>query len=74
MKHRADKDIEQNDVSYQSLASVHMIVAAKYNAGSVCMQRHWTYELDDDDNIMEECYSCYICLCFFHYCNTFVHF
>jgi len=77
MKHRAGKDIQQDDVSYQSLASVHMIVAAKYkwycNVGSDCMQTHWTYELEDNDN-MEECDSCYTCLCFFHYHNALVHF
>lgn len=30
MKHKGAKDIQQEDVSYLSLASVHMIVAAKY--------------------------------------------
>jgi hypothetical protein len=77
MKHTADKDIQQDDVSYQPLASVHMIVAAKckwyYNAGSDCMQTHRTYEMEDNDN-MEECDSCYMCLCFFHYRNALVHF
>jgi len=73
MKHRADNDIQQDDVSFQSLASVNMIVAAKYNVGSDCMHTHQTYELGDNDT-MEECDSCYTCLCFFHYHIAFVHF
>jgi len=73
MKHRADRDIQQNNVSYQSMASVHIIVAAKYNVGSDCTQTRQTYELGDNDN-MEEWDSCYTCLCYFHYHNAFVHF
>lgn len=37
-----------------------------YNVGSDCTQTHWTYELEED-NIMEECDTCYTCLCFSQY-------
>jgi polyferredoxin len=78
MKHKGDKDIQQEDVSYRSLASVHMIAAAKYkwyyNVGSDCMQTHQTHDELEEDYNMEECGSCYTCLYFLYYHDVLVHF
>jgi hypothetical protein len=56
--------------SYWTTTGVHLTVAAKcncdYNVGSDCTWRHGISQLSqlEEENILEECDTCYTCVCF----------